>query len=481
MAPNYWAIVCPDSDVPGLWDVWLKEHCVAIGWPPDEYHLVGPTRSPNWQKARSRVQEIEVNDIVIPYLREYRFGTPGRVVEIAIRDEQWDDTVIGNSGQGTNKWRLGRRIKVEWMRGKFPPVGHIAVVPENMRRATGEVRQTLERVTAKRLARFMKIIQDKDSWQKYTIAPGQTTIQTSNKPTPEKIRRKAAKGSPIAVSALSGNDLYIERAREAFPILVRQALSEEKIAYSDLADEMGMPNPRNLNYVLGAIGKAIKELSTEWDQEIPPLQCVVVNKHTGMPGEGVSWFISDLKDFKNRTPEERKQILSIELVKVFNYRKWEKVLSAFGLKPIVGAPELEDLIEKARHSGGVGECEDHRQLKHYIANNPKIIGLHGFGKGSTEYCFPSADRIDVAFSNGDRWVGVEVKGPSSSPDDIVRGMFQTVKYSALREAVLKSKSKKGKTDIILVTSGKLTSNLKELKNLLGVNVIDGILAPKEDI
>ncbi len=31
--------------------------------------------------------------------------------------------------------------------------------------------------------------------------------------------------------------------------------------YSDLAGEIGMPNPRYLNYVLGAIGNALKALA----------------------------------------------------------------------------------------------------------------------------------------------------------------------------------------------------------------------------
>jgi|SRR5271169_5108370 len=341
MAPNYWAIVCPESEAPGLWGIWLKEHCVAIGWSPEKHHLVGPTLKSDWQMARSRAQEIKVSDIVIPYLQQFRFGTPGKVVELSIKDDQWNPTVPADR---RDKWELGRRIKVEWMEGDFPPVGTIAVVPENMRGAIGEVRQTVERIRPKRLARFMKIIKDKTNWKKYKSGPGERTIQTSRKPTPEKIRHRAKNGSSSIVSALSGNDLYLERARDAFPILVRQALAEEKIAYSDLADEMGMPNPRNLNYVLGSIGKAIKELSAEWNQEIPPLQCLVVNKNTGLPGEGVAWFISDLKDFEHRTPEERKLILGNELVKVFKYPRWEKVLSAFGLKPIANNPEVEDLF-----------------------------------------------------------------------------------------------------------------------------------------
>ena len=196
-----------------------------------------------------------------------------------------------------------------------------------------------------------------------------------------------------------------------------------------------------------------------------------------MPGEGVAWFISDLKDFKQRTPEERKQILGVELVKVFSYTKWEKVLSAVGLKPITRNPMVDTLIARARAWRGVGECEDHRRLKEYVANNPKVIGLSGFGKGEIEYCFPTQDRIDVVFRKHDRWVGVEVKGPSSPDEDLVRGLFQTVKYAALREAELKSKSQKGRTAAILVLSRKLPAHLKELKHLLGVTVVDGIPTP----
>src|ERR1700723_2037863 len=142
MAPNYWAVVCPESNVPGLWGIWLKERCVAIGWPPDKHHLEGTTGDARWRNTKSPTKKIKTGDIVIPYLKNYRFGTPGKVVQIDIGDKQWDETVP----RGNGKWRLGRRIKVEWVQGKFPPVGTVAVVPKNMRKATGEVRQTLETV-----------------------------------------------------------------------------------------------------------------------------------------------------------------------------------------------------------------------------------------------------------------------------------------------------------------------------------------------
>lgn len=157
------------------------------------------------------------------------------------------------------------------------------------------------------------------------------------------------------------------------------------------------------------------------------------------------------------------------------------MLSAFGLKDIKNRPELENSIEKARHWGGVGEGEDHRKLKHYVADNPSVIGLRGFEKVETEFCFASNDKIDVPFSSEDTWAGVEVKARSSSREDIIRGIFQAVKYAAVGEAYLKSIFDKARIEIILVTSSRLTPDLRELKNLMGVTVIDGILVPEQDV
>jgi hypothetical protein len=156
------------------------------------------------------------------------------------------------------------------------------------------------------------------------------------------------------------------------------------------------------------------------------------------------------------------------------------VLGAFQLKPLANDAKTANLIAKAREGGGVGECEDHRKLKQYVVNNPKVIGLLGFGEGETEYCFPSADRIDIVFRNRERWVGVEVKGPSSPDDDLVRGLFQSVKYLALRQAELKSEGSNGHPEMILVSSRRFPANVKRLKNLLAVSVIDGVVTPEEE-
>ena len=51
-----------------------------------------------------------------------------------------------------------------------------------------------------------------------------------------------------------GSKLFRKRAKQALPLLVAQAKAENTITYGLLAREMENPNPRNLNYVLGALG-----------------------------------------------------------------------------------------------------------------------------------------------------------------------------------------------------------------------------------
>ena len=67
-------------------------------------------------------------------------------------------------------------------------------------------------------------------------------------------------------SGLEGDKLYQQRAREALPLLVRQAKAGKKIYYANLANEINIPNPRNLNYPLGSIGTALIDLSEKWGE-----------------------------------------------------------------------------------------------------------------------------------------------------------------------------------------------------------------------
>ena len=93
-------------------------------------------------------------------------------------------------------------------------------------------------------------------------------------------------GTPSRADGIFGDKLYQQRARLALPILVRQAAAGQSLTYGELANELGMANARNLNYVLGCIGVALEELGREWNEKIPLIQCLVKNQGYWIAGQG---------------------------------------------------------------------------------------------------------------------------------------------------------------------------------------------------
>lgn len=275
---------------------------------------------------------------------------------------------------------------------------------------------------------------------------------------------------------ISGDKLYQARARAALPLLVRQAQAGAPVFYSDLAEELGMPNPRNLNYVLGSIGQSMERLSEKWKTKVPPIQCLVINKNTSLPGEGIGWFLVKKEDFAKLPLRQKQAIVEAELQHVFSYPRWHEVLKALELEPTKS--DFSSFVSKASGGFGSGESEDHKALKEYIARNPKVIGLGvNTPTGITEYQLPSGDNLDVSFNGKKVWVAAEIKSSKSADGDIVRGLFQCVKYRAVMEAVLLTESRPQNAKALLVLESMFPQSLIPLRNILGVEVVEGI-SPK---
>lgn len=277
----------------------------------------------------------------------------------------------------------------------------------------------------------------------------------------------------VVAGPITGAKLYQQRARKALPVLVRQAHAGTPIIYSDLATELGMRNARNLNYVLGSIGETLRKLSQEWSEEIPPIQCLVVNKHTRLPGEGFWSFIIDKEDFRKLSSKQKRHLIDMQLHKIYVFPKWRKVLQTFGLKSLT--PSYKEALSKASRFRAGGESKHHKKLKHFVAQNPAIVGLPaGVGLGQTEHYLPSGDSLDVLFVHGDNWVGIEVKPRSSPEADIIRGIFQCVKYKAVIEAYQASQELPQNARVVLILGRKFPENLVPLKHMLSVEVIDNV-------
>jgi len=277
----------------------------------------------------------------------------------------------------------------------------------------------------------------------------------------------------LAVGTLSGNKLYQRRARAALPILVRQAKAWQTTTYGALADEISMSNPRNLNYVLGAIGNSMLDLGATWGRRVPPIEALVVNQATRLPGEGVSWFTPDPALFKAATRQQKKLIVDAMLSEVFAFRDWEKVLGALKLQQLPPVSNSLPPISQVVPKGAAGEGKAHRKLKNELAQHPERLGLpKNMAPGGIEVLLYSADRVDVVFTSQHRRVAVEVKASGAPPGEVVRGLFQCVKYSALLAAEAKVEEDETDSSAILALGGAMPPELGGLRSILGVEVRD---------
>ena len=115
-------------------------------------------------------------------------------------------------------------------------------------------------------------------------------------------------------------------------------------------------------------------------------------------------------------------------------------------------------------------------LKEYVQFHPELLRLgKRVGPGTIEKGLPSGDRLDVFFDAGDEWVAVEVKSARSDELDIVRGLFQCVKYDAVLNGVSVTEYRDIKVRAVLVLESYLPSRLLSMKHMLGVEVLEGVV------
>jgi hypothetical protein len=270
--------------------------------------------------------------------------------------------------------------------------------------------------------------------------------------------------------------LYKTRARDALPLLVRHAKAARPAIYSDLAAELGMPNPRNLNYVLGEVGNSLQALSKEWGTTVPPIQFLVHKKGKGAPGEGIKGFSKEFRGYAKMPPRQKRLLIQPLLARIYSFGRWDEVLQHFGLP---AAPQVATAVSLKRASsfrGGEGESETHRRLKEFVAKNPRCVerNLRPLST-EIEFEFPSKDKVDVLFTCRTRRLAVEVKAVNSPHDDILRGLFQCVKYQAVGRAMMAVLGIDTEVDAVLVLEDSLPPDLLGVKSILGVRVVEKVV------
>lgn len=182
---------------------------------------------------------------------------------------------------------------------------------------------------------------------------------------------------------MDGDKLYQKRARRALPLLVRQARARQPITYEDLAIQLDMPNPRNLNYPLGCVGTSLQRLGNEWQETIPQIQLLVVNKNTGLPGHGVIGFLGFLDDAAALSVADRLNRIKDAQNEVFAFQRWDDVLHALGLKkispPVTSKEILRCLATVSYDRDRRREPNAHRRGQFVVGWNEASVRMQGQG------------------------------------------------------------------------------------------------------
>lgn len=293
----------------------------------------------------------------------------------------------------------------------------------------------------------------------------------------------------------AGSDWSQTYAKKALPVLVNLAESHRATTYTELAKILlgdkryGHP----LMSALGRLGRALESLNEAEPKKygkIPPIELLVCNQRTGRPGNlGLNFLGYKKSETDKMSDALLDTIVSRAHQNIFEYPRWQHVLKAFGLKPVtlkLPAPEsiLPKIWDLEQHA--TGEGEEHERLKLFLAQNPKIIGIQWKSGGDIERVLLSGDRLDISFRDDERWIAVEVKGKHSPLADLVRGIFQCVKYKVILAAQLRYEALGGKVHlqrtiprVVLACGAPLTTELLTFAKSVDVEVRSGISVPEE--
>lgn len=291
------------------------------------------------------------------------------------------------------------------------------------------------------------------------------------------------------LEALKGDRWTEKTARLILPVLIWCAkngkvitydqlnrwIVDNKLGHSVLQPKYGGP--------AGAVAMAMIELEEMWEDVVPPLNALVVNAKSGLPGDGANWYLEryrrNTSELVDRDWEEAEEELIEEIHEaIFSYAYWDDVLEASGLDSEEVDPGFfdEDELEVPLPGRGgwssEGESDEHKALKQYISEHPESLGfdVKGVNTNQQEYLFASADRADVVLGVDNKIWGIEVKSCISNVQDLNRGIFQAVKYRALLRAEQRAKGLPPTAYGVLVVERDLPEELQNLADILEIEV-----------
>ena len=273
-----------------------------------------------------------------------------------------------------------------------------------------------------------------------------------------------------------------EWARKMIPVLIRWARSswDKPHYYSNLSEAVGH-HTNQIGGIMATIQDILDNLSLQKQKTIPTLNGLTRNKKSGLPSDGFDYVIENYSNLS----EDSKMGEVNKLNYMAHLYDWDWVLKELQLEPdMIYVPDELDKKKVSLKHGYGGEGAEHKALKNYVQQNPDKFGIKRVLYSSTEKMLLSSDRLDVYFeTQSNMHVAVEVKPQTAPEEDVMRGIFQCVKYKAVMDAERVADYGRYENEVILVIGGEMSSSNKQLASDLGIKYFDNVttinhLAPR---
>ncbi|MQY44352.1 hypothetical protein GG681_17035 [Epibacterium sp. SM1969] len=208
---------------------------------------------------------------------------------------------------------------------------------------------------------------------------------------------------------------------------------------------------------IGLVAGTLMERIQQVDANAPLINVLVVNQEDRMPSEGAGSFMAArfkkpklrISNYKQCSPEKWRSYFERAAAEVYatSGEEWAQLYErVFDEELSKGEIAIErrkrqngkedDFGAGDRKYGSCGESKFHKELRLWVTRNPqKIRGSFSGARTDTEVALDSGDRIDVVYHLKDRTIVLEVKSRISNDVDLRRGVFQCVKYRAVKAAM----------------------------------------------
>jgi hypothetical protein len=204
----------------------------------------------------------------------------------------------------------------------------------------------------------------------------------------------------------------------------------------------------------------------------------------GLPGGRFGHFVhkhhGHSGNYDNLSPRQQATIVEPIWQNVFEYDRWEEIAAEVYDVNLAAPENASDGPQGEREGkskrlgfGGSAESPEHKALKDYVFSQPERCGgPPRIVYSAKEHRTKSWDEIDVIFYGEKKIVVAEIKSRISAAEDLVKGVYQCVKYRAVIEAEMAVRGDSRPGRAVLVTEAPLPVEAQKAAKRLPVKHIN---------